>query len=711
MVKVTEPALQYLAHNIGISGFKYLLGPDATTARRLTWLLVIIAAVCWMVWNIHGRLVYYLTYPTSLDTQIHYQDAVEFPKITICNQNTFRSTQVFNETDGSQKSPTLYEALNQYHRVRSGNKKLNQLSDKYDDLLSSAGSLDFLKKMAHKKETLLKGCKWKRLPCGPANFSTVMTDLGVCFQFKADDKETPLQVDTSGHQSGLSLSLMVEQYDYMGESRDSAGAVVVISAPDETEAFADSTGFGVTVGFSTAIGLKKTRVHDMQAPYGTCGKTTLHEFPEDTEYTPLRCRLNCLTSHIREKCDCVELYMPNKHGRPYCSLLKQLQCVDRTKRTFFSSGMTKHCDCPFPCQSEHFSKILSQTAISRQYANRLSLADEAMSELTPSSHEQPSLTDVNEALKVQIWGLLNDLDPAYTDLLAVMADNVRQQRRRLVDLERSLVTFSENAATLFSNASVEGVVNDPDEKLTPMMYAHSITNYLKEVPGRLIKGSHNVSFWPTNVLNWGLETTLANDAVQEPKLQFKRIELMRGVVQVYFKQIRKHLEDVNSWVQTINKQSRDGSSTPNTLGGMSLSQMHYNDVVGYMRKMLRLIQTLGTYMVQFKNMPSVTHLVHLQQPLYTFLQPSFYQDNVLNVNIYFEDLSVEERVKSEAYSVEGLVCDIGGSIGLCLGGSILTLIEVVDLILFSRKRKKADSDTMPGTNMEGLPQKQALSVI
>lgn len=292
---------------------------------------------------------------------------------------------------------------------------------------------------------------------------------------------------------------------------------------------------------------------------------------------------------------------------------------------FFSSGMSKHCDCPFPCHSEHFSKTLSQTAISRQYANRLSLADEAMSELTPSFPEQPSLTDVNEALKVQIWGLLNDLDPAYTDLLAIMADNIRQQRQRLVDLERSLVTFSENAATLFSNATVEGVVNDPDEKLTPMMYSHSITSYLKKVTGRLIQGSPNASFWPTNALNWGLETTLANDAVQEPKLQFKRIELMLGVVQVYFKQIRKHLEDVNSWVQTISKQSRDGSSTPNTLEGMSLSQMHYNDVVGDMRKVLRLMKTLRTSMVQFKNMPSVTHLVHLQQPLYTFLQPSFYQ--------------------------------------------------------------------------------------
>ncbi|XP_046579679.1 acid-sensing ion channel 1A-like [Haliotis rubra] len=256
-MKVTEPSLQYLAHNIGISGFKYLLGPDATTARRFTWLFVILAAVCWMVWNIHGRLVYFLAYPTSLDTQIHYQDAVEFPKITICNQNTFRSSQVLNETDGPRTSPTLYEALNQYHRVRRGH--LNQLEDKYTDLLSSAGSWEFFKKMAHRKEALLKGCTWKGLPCGPANFSTVMTDLGVCYQFEAYNKETPLTVDTSGHQSGLSLSLMVEQFDYMGGSRDSAGAVVVISAPNDTAAFADSTGLGVTVGFSTGIALKKTR--------------------------------------------------------------------------------------------------------------------------------------------------------------------------------------------------------------------------------------------------------------------------------------------------------------------------------------------------------------------------------------------------------------------------------------------------------------------
>ncbi|XP_046557686.1 uncharacterized protein LOC124266878 [Haliotis rubra] len=286
-----------------------------------------------------------------------------------------------------------------------------------------------------------------------------------------------------------------------------------------------------------------------------------------------------------------------------------------------------------------------------------------------------------------------------------MADNVRQQLHCLADLKRSLVSFSEDAATLFNNVSLEAVVNDSEGNRTRAEYADLLVNYLKDVSGSLRQRFDNATFWSTNSLKWGLETTLANDAVQ-PKNEFYRIRLMKGSLQIHFETIRRDLDKVYFWIQTINKRSRDGSPT-NHLKAGSLSQLHYNNAVDDIRRIERLIQMLLTYVVQFQNMPSVSHLIKLKQPLYTFLQPSFYQDNVLNVNIYFEDLSVEERVKSEAYSVEGLVCDIGGSIGLCLGGSILTFIEVADLILFSRKRRKDDSDpSKPGTAMEDLPQKQ-----
>ncbi|XP_072171570.1 acid-sensing ion channel 1C-like [Diadema setosum] len=58
---------------------------------------------------------------------------------------------------------------------------------------------------------------------------------------------------------------------------------------------------------------------------------------------------------------------------------------------------------------------------------------------------------------------------------------------------------------------------------------------------------------------------------------------------------------------------------------------------------------------------------------------SLFQDNIIVVSIYFRDMSVQKVSQQIAYSFFSLLCDIGGALGLWLGGSILTVFEVFDL--------------------------------
>ncbi|XP_041371722.1 acid-sensing ion channel 5-like [Gigantopelta aegis] len=81
---------EYVANNIGISGFKYVLGPEVSIFRRVVWLLVILLSSAWMMWNIQGRVIYFLSRPSAITTNIKFKDELIFPKVTICNQNTFR---------------------------------------------------------------------------------------------------------------------------------------------------------------------------------------------------------------------------------------------------------------------------------------------------------------------------------------------------------------------------------------------------------------------------------------------------------------------------------------------------------------------------------------------------------------------------------------------------------------------------------------------
>ncbi|KAL3853649.1 hypothetical protein ACJMK2_017179 [Sinanodonta woodiana] len=57
------------------------------------------------------------------------------------------------------------------------------------------------------------------------------------------------------------------------------------------------------------------------------------------------------------------------------------------------------------------------------------------------------------------------------------------------------------------------------------------------------------------------------------------------------------------------------------------------------------------------------------------------RQNLLRLNIYLEDLSVLEFIQMPAYGLADLFADIGGTLGLWMGISVLTIMELVELII------------------------------
>ena len=58
----------------------------------------------------------------------------------------------------------------------------------------------------------------------------------------------------------------------------------------------------------------------------------------------------------------------------------------------------------------------------------------------------------------------------------------------------------------------------------------------------------------------------------------------------------------------------------------------------------------------------------------------FFQ-NLLRLNVYLEDLSVVEYRQLPAYGLADLFADIGGTLGLWMGISVLTIMELIELII------------------------------
>lgn len=60
--------------------------------------------------------------------------------------------------------------------------------------------------------------------------------------------------------------------------------------------------------------------------------------------------------------------------------------------------------------------------------------------------------------------------------------------------------------------------------------------------------------------------------------------------------------------------------------------------------------------------------------------PPYVKRNFAKLNVYFEALNYETVEQKKAYEVPGLLGDIGGQMGLFIGASILTILELFDYV-------------------------------
>ncbi|XP_035667363.1 acid-sensing ion channel 1-like [Branchiostoma floridae] len=76
------------------------------------------------------------------------------------------------------------------------------------------------------------------------------------------------------------------------------------------------------------------------------------------------------------------------------------------------------------------------------------------------------------------------------------------------------------------------------------------------------------------------------------------------------------------------------------------------------------------------------------------------REGFIQVTVYFENMKIEHIYETPSYEVENLLGDIGGQLGLWMGISIMTVIELAefltDVVIFlTMRRKKAGQPSPP----------------
>ncbi|KAI0226616.1 hypothetical protein LSAT2_022905 [Lamellibrachia satsuma] len=61
----------------------------------------------------------------------------------------------------------------------------------------------------------------------------------------------------------------------------------------------------------------------------------------------------------------------------------------------------------------------------------------------------------------------------------------------------------------------------------------------------------------------------------------------------------------------------------------------------------------------------------------------FYANNMIQVDMFYKELTEGKVQQQKAYEYQALLSELGGLMGLLMGASCLTLIEVLDFIIVS----------------------------
>lgn len=91
--------------------------------------------------------------------------------------------------------------------------------------------------------------------------------------------------------------------------------------------------------------------------------------------------------------------------------------------------------------------------------------------------------------------------------------------------------------------------------------------------------------------------------------------------------------------------------------------------------------------------PNNYALVEAQRRNWTSQNLTYIKENYAHIKIYFDTFEYVTNEQRPAITLDQIVADVGGQLGICLGASIITLAEFFDygilgMLFFYKKLKK-----------------------
>ncbi|XP_022086791.1 acid-sensing ion channel 1C-like [Acanthaster planci] len=331
---------------------------------RFVWVAIMLTCLCVCVWQISDRFHRFLQYKANTEISVEYTRDLDFPAVTICNFNRYRSS-ALTESDKTYLPYIIwandydYDSFGdsqggvEYWDVVADDGRDNDTHFNYTDFTLRAGFL--------MDDITLRQCEWRRKTksCSPANFSHVFTSFGNCWTFNSGKTGPILKETQAGSGNGVRMLIDIQQSEYTETVDGNIPAGLKVLIHDQaTPPFVESSGLAISPGVYAFIGVRKQQYLNLEHPYGKCNASkTLTRF---SHYTREGCKIECRARAILEKCNCRLVRHPGNETE--CSPQQTSGCAMSTLGALVG-GEDNPCDCPVPCNYTTFTTSLSTASI------------------------------------------------------------------------------------------------------------------------------------------------------------------------------------------------------------------------------------------------------------------------------------------------------------------------------------------------------------
>ncbi|KAF8793536.1 Acid-sensing ion channel 4-A like protein [Argiope bruennichi] len=339
---------------------------------KILWLLIFMACLSGGIYKIQKFYFLYHQYPIVVDFRTYQKKSLEFPAVSICNLNRFKSRQRECSTtpifvqDNETGTPLLFSERRSLHYCNSGNGAQSKEDTNYQNLkfMKEYYEKDEMTRlmMGHFPMAMIRHCSFNGKKCSWFDLDYITNyRFGNCLLFNRQNKgKKALRIEETGVGEGLLLDLNLQAFDYLNIT-ETVGAKIIIHDPRYNPS-PEEEGFYVSPGFETLVSLKQKYVSRLSTPYrDRC--INYEKQPDSSMLNKYQCIRKCIQEQNYAKCGCTDQTLDSMSNLKSCDILNKTHacCLDAVVDGMALSGPT--CDCPLPCRSVIYKEEISRSRL------------------------------------------------------------------------------------------------------------------------------------------------------------------------------------------------------------------------------------------------------------------------------------------------------------------------------------------------------------